>query len=48
MNFQYNWKEMNFLSHKKDWKMFEPNNKPIAPNILYVPYNTKEIRPAYV
>ena len=26
-----------------DWKKFEQNNKTIALNILYVPYNTKEI-----
>ena len=29
-------------------KVFERNNKSIACNILYVPYNAKEIRPAYV
>ena len=40
---QYNWKEINFLSHKKDWKKLESNNKSIALNILYVPYNTDEI-----
>ena len=44
---QYNWKEIQFLSHKKDWKKFEWNNKSIALNILYVPYNAKEIRHAY-
>ena len=32
----------------KNWKKFESNNKSIALNILYVPYNTKEIGPAYV
>ena len=26
----------------------DQNNKTIALNILYVPYNTKEIRPAYI
>ena len=41
---QHNWKEINFPSHKKDWKKFELNNKSIALNILYVPYNTEEIR----
>ena len=30
----------------KDWKKFELNNKSIALNILYVSYNTKEIRHA--
>ena len=34
----------NFPSHKEDWKIFELNNKSVAPNILFVPYNTKEIR----
>ena len=44
---QYNWKEINFPSHKKNWKMFESKNKSIALNVLYVPYNTKKIRHAY-
>ena len=39
-----NWKEINFPSHSKDWQKFEQNNKTIALNILYVPYNTEEIR----
>ena len=29
------------------WKKFESNNKLIALNILFVPYNTEEIRLAY-
>ena len=33
---QYNWKEIDFPSHGKDWKTFELNNKSIALNILYV------------
>ena len=41
---QYNWKEINFPTHKEDWKNFESNNKSIALNILFVPCNTKEIR----
>ena len=44
---QYNWKEIDFPSHSKDWKKSESNNKSIAPNILYVPYNTEKIRHAY-
>ena len=32
---------------KKDWKKFQLNNKSIALNILFVPYNTEEIRHAY-
>ena len=44
---QYNWNETDFPSHSKDWKKFEENNKTIALNILFVPYNTKKIRLAY-
>ena len=43
---QYIWKGIDFPSHKKDWKKFEPNNKSIALNISYVLYNTEEIRHA--
>ena len=42
-----NWKDIDFLSHQKDWKKFEQNNKTIALNILFVPCNTKQIRLAY-
>ena len=35
--------KIDFLSHGKDWKKFESNNKSIAPNILYVPHNTEKI-----
>ena len=45
---KYNWKDLEFPSHSKDWKKFEQNNKTIALNILYVPYNTKQIRPTYI
>ena len=41
---QYNWKEMDFPSHKKDWKKFELNKKSIALNVLHVPYNTEKTR----
>ena len=44
---QYNWKEIDFLSHKKYWKKFESNNKSIALNVLHVAYNTEEIRHAF-
>ena len=44
----YNWKDIEFPSHSKDWRKFDCNNKTIALNILYVPYNTKEIRQAYI
>ena len=44
----YNWKDTEFPSYSKDWKKFEQNNQTIALNILFVPYNTKQIRPAYI
>ena len=44
---QYNWKDIEFSSHKEDWKKFEQNNKTIALNILFVPHNKKEINIAY-
>ena len=44
----YNWKDIKFPSHSKDYKKFEQNNKTIALNILFVPYNTKQIRHAYI
>ena len=43
----YNWKDIEFPSHSKDWRKFECNNKAIALNILFVPNNIKEIRQAY-
>ena len=43
----YSWKEIDFLSHSKDWKNFESNNKSIVLNILYVSHNSKEIRHPY-
>ena len=44
---QYNWKEVDIPSERKDWKKFELNNKSIALNILFVIYNTEKIRLAY-
>ena len=44
---KYNWKEIDFPSHSKDWKKFEQNSKSIALNILYVSHNTEKIRHAY-
>ena len=44
---QYNWKEISFPSHQKDWKKFEKNNRSISHKVLFVPYNTAEIRNAY-
>ena len=45
---QYDCKKIDFTSEKKDWKNFELNNKTIALNILFAPYNTEEIRLAYI
>ena len=44
----YNWKDIEFPSHSKDWRKCECNNKIIDLNIQYVPYNTKQIRQAYI
>ena len=45
---QCDWKGINFApKQEKDWKKFESNNISIALNILFVPYNTEEIRLAY-
>ena len=44
---QYNWKDIKFLSDKENWKKFEQNNKEIALNVLFVPYNKKEIEIVY-
>ena len=43
----YNWNDINFPAAKKDWHKFELNNKNVALNILYVPFNTKKIEIAY-
>ena len=44
----YNWKDIEFPSHSKDWRKFARNKKTIALYILYVPYNTKQINQAYI
>ena len=44
---KYNWNQIDFPSHKIDWKKFKSNNKSIALNIEYIPHNTEEIRHAY-
>ena len=43
----YNLNDTEFPSYSKNWKKFEQSNKTITLNILFVPYNTKEIRQAY-
>ena len=44
----YYWKDIEFPSHSKDWRKLECNNKTIALNTFYVPYNTEQIRQAYI
>ena len=44
----YDWKDIEFPSHSNGWKKFEQSTNTIFLNILFVPYNTKEIRPAYI
>ena len=43
----YNWNDINFPAAKKVWNKFEVDNKNVALNILYVPFNTKKIEIAY-
>ena len=44
----YNWKGINFPARpSKDWIKFESDNKSIALNVLYIPYNTEKIRHVY-
>ena len=43
----YKWNDINFPATKKDWNKFEVNNKNIALNILYVPFNTRKVEIAY-
>ena len=44
----YNWTDIEFPSHSKDWRKFKCNNKAIALNILYLTYKTEEIRQAFI
>ena len=43
----YEWKNINFPATLKNWKNFERDNKAIALNILFISYNSKQIRLAY-
>ena len=45
---KYNWKKIEFSSHKRDWRMFESNYKTIAFSVLYVSHNREKIKRAYV
>ena len=38
----YDWTEIEFPAHSKDWRKFECNNKTIALNVLCVPYNDRQ------
>ena len=44
----YNRKDIQHPTHSKDWRKVECNNKTIALNILYLPYDTKQIKQAYI
>ena len=44
---KYNWNDINLPTIRKDWNRFEVNNKNVALNILYVPFNTKIIEITY-
>ena len=45
---KYSWDYIDSPAAIPDYKIFEKNNEDIALNILYVPYNTEEIRPEYI
>ena len=44
---QYNWNDIKFPSDKENWKKCRQNNKETALNVLFVPYNKKEIEILY-
>ena len=44
----YNWDNIEFPARYKEYTILERDNCDIALNILYVPYKTQEIRPAYI
>ena len=41
---KYDWKELMIFTQQKNWKKLELNNSSITLDILYVPYNTEQIR----
>ena len=45
---KHDWNEIKIPSHKRDWSKLEKNNKTIAINVLFVPYNIKQIKQAYI
>ena len=44
----YNWIDIEFPAGHKYYSAFEKNNPEIALNMLYIPYNTFEIRTCYI
>ena len=36
--------DTDFLSHQRDWENFKQNNTSIALNVLFVSYNSEEIK----
>ena len=44
---KYNWKGLEFPAWLEGWKNFKQNNKTIALNVLFVPFNTETIRVAH-
>ena len=45
---KFNWKNLDFPTLIRDYKMFERNNEDLVLNILYVPAFQKEIQPEYI
>ena len=45
---KFNWDYIDFPAFISDYKIFEKNNEDVALNILYVPYDTEQIRPEYI
>ena len=45
---KYSWDYIDIPAAIPDFKLFVKNNEDMALNILYVPYNTEEIRPEYI
>ena len=41
------WKDIDFLSHQKDWKKFEQKNNSIALNVLFISHKSEELTLAY-
>ena len=39
--------DTDFSSHQRDWENFKQNNTSIALNVLFVSYNSEEIKLAY-